>query len=72
MNLDWNVSLALQSYATLCGVINRMSEEELRKALEIESSTKRRAAHIDRMISRVVRLNEQRLVAELKSKYART
>lgn len=71
-SLNWNVSLALDSYNSLCNVVNDMTEDELNKALEIEASTQRRAALMDRMIARLVRLNEKKFAAELRKKYART
>jgi hypothetical protein len=72
MSLNWNIGRALDSYASLCDVVNRMTEDEIHKALEIESSTKRRTVIINRLIARLVRMNELRYVAELREKYART
>lgn len=66
---DWRIGQALDSYNSLCNVIGVLTEDELHKVLEIETSTRRRTSIIRRLISRLARINELRYVKELKSKY---
>lgn len=64
------VSLATASYRELSIVINSLTENELREALTLESQTTRRATMMQRMIGRLVRLNEIEYKAKLEKEYS--
>lgn len=65
----WYLDRALASYPSLKAVIGELTLEEVIAALDLESSTLRRASLIDRLISRAVRLNEVSFNRQLKEKY---
>ena len=65
----WYLDRALASYPSLKAVIGELTLEEVIAALDLESSTVRRASLIDRLISRAVRLNEVSFNRQLKEKY---
>ncbi len=64
------VSAAIDSYVSLQRVINKLREDEVDAALELESASQRRQALIRRLIRRKVRLVEIRTKKELEMKYA--
>jgi len=63
------VGQALSSFSALHDVINDLTEDEVLAALDLEAATNRRRSLIDRLISRAVRINEQRYQRHLKEKY---
>ena len=63
------VDQALASYSSLGRVINELTEPEVLACLELEAATRRRESHIDRLISRAVRLNEVSYNRQLKEKF---
>lgn len=65
----WYIDEALHSYSRLLEVLGTMTEEEVLAALELEASTRRRPTFLSRLVSRAVRLNELKYVAELKRKH---
>lgn len=65
----WHLAQAVHSYTTLLEVLNELTEEEVRAALDLESRTLRRRSLIDRLISRAVRLNEINYSRQLKEKH---
>jgi len=66
---QWYISEALLSVSRLNDVLNEMTEAEIMKCLDLESSAARRKSIIDRLISRAVRLNEVRYAQTLRGKY---
>lgn len=66
---DWYVGQALESYERLNEVLMELTEDEITKALEVESGSRRRRSIMDRLVSRAVRLNEIEFSKQLKKKY---
>lgn len=66
---SWHIDQALASYPSLKRVLGELTEEEVLRALELESATLRRRSIIDRLISRAVRLNELSYSRQLKEKF---
>lgn len=64
-----HLAQALDSYPSLKGIVNQLTEEEVMEALRIESSTQRRTSIVLRLIARATRLNEVRYRSQLKEKY---
>lgn len=65
----WHIDKALASYPSLKEVLNELTQEEVLRALELESATLRRQSIIKRLIQRSIRLNEIEFGEELKKKY---
>lgn len=65
----WHIDKALASYPSLKEVLNELTQEEVLRALELESATLRRQSIIKRLIQRAVRLNEIEFSEQLKKKY---
>jgi len=63
------VRLALSSTRDLAEVINAMTEEEILKALELESSAQRRKSVLTRLIGRLTHMREARWRNELMEQY---
>ena len=69
MTRHWHIGQALESVARLNNILPELTEDEVLACLSIESQSSRRKSIVDRLISRAVRLNELRYVAELNEKY---
>lgn len=59
------VTLALDTARSLADVLPAMEEEEILKALQIESGAQRRQTHLERMVVRLATLRAMRLKDEL-------
>ncbi len=67
--LSWKVQRALDSFRSLAGSIDELSEEEVYQALEFEVETRRRSSVINRLIAKAADLNRQTFLTTLKEKY---
>lgn len=65
----WHLARAVDSFSSLCEVLDELTLEEVLTALDLESRSNRRRSLIDRLISRAVRLNEVKYKADLVKKY---
>lgn len=66
---QWNIVQALESARSLQEHIDELPEEDVLKALELESGSRRRRSIIERLIGRAVRLNEINYRNTLMEKY---
>ena len=66
---EWYVGQALESFARLNEILGELTEDEVIKALDLESSSRRRRSITDRLISRAVRIRELTYSNYLKDKY---
>lgn len=66
---QWFIGEALNSFSSLNRVLLQLTEDEVLRCLELESSTLRRRTIIDRLISRAVRMRELSYTRQLKEKF---
>lgn len=65
----FKVAQALESMASLKGIVNDLTEEEVLACLKLEAAAQRRASILTRLISRAARLKEISYVDDLKKKF---
>lgn len=68
MTRKWHVDQAVHSVRSLTTVINDLTLAEVEAALQLESSTRRRAHVLRRLLGKAARLNEQIYLTNLKRK----